>query len=195
MKEGIFTAATIPFGIYILTETKLFVQPTAWSFYERWETPACVAYVHSGQAHLIALSDFKEAEFRLLPPDVAQTGRQHKTDEAAMQDFNGLENTIGLSDSGSTIASEVLAQSLLGHTCHIPSLGEWQMLYTQKLFINFILSIIGASPIKNDLYLTSTRQIGQKMFAFSWCRGIKLHLSQYGDGLVRCISNVSLKKF
>lgn len=192
MKKGIFTATNVPDGSYILTEKKNFIQPTFYHLYRDEENPVCVAVVHSEQVMLIALMDLVRGHINLLHENAIQTGKEHATFDVALQDFNGLENTKHLSAAGSAIATEVLGHTLLGHPCHIPSLGEWVNIFDNKYGINSALLFSGKSPLKNGWYLTSTYSSDDLNFFFFFGSGCFCKSYQFAGGFVRCVSSVKL---
>lgn len=192
MSKGIFTATNVPDGVYILTKNKNFIQPPFWELYADKETPASVALVHSDRSLLITLTDLTENKINILPFDSVQTGKEHETIDSALQDFDGLENTKRLSDSGSIVATEVLRHNLLGYPCHIPTLGEWKRICVEKLLLNDAINILEESTLKDDCFLTSTRKSKLINYFFDLDIGIVCGNIQNNEGFIRCVSDVSL---
>ncbi|GAE83375.1 hypothetical protein [Bacteroides reticulotermitis] len=193
--KGLFTKDTVVDvleGVFIYTENGNFISPKFWGIHEDHEKATCAAIVNNGTILLIHPQDIEEGDVQLLDWEKSQSGKMHESVKDGLTDFNGAGNTKSLAEAGSEVAKQVLDLPLLGKPWHIPTLGELQLMYDNKVMLGAALLIAGQAPLKDYWYWTSTRRSEKSNFAFYWGNGFWGSSNQYCNYRVRPVSALSL---
>lgn len=190
--KGVFTSENVSNGIYIYTNDRKFIEPKFWGLYEQEETAICAAIINNGNILLVYPEDIRDENVSLLDWEQQQTGKQIPTIDRALKDYAGKENTKALADAGSEIAKEILILTMGKRKWHIPTLGELQLMYDNKVMLGAALAISGNKPLSDLWYWSSTRRSNKSIFVFYWNYGIRNFSYQYNFNRVRPVSASSL---
>ena len=116
----------------------------------------------------------------------------------ARQDMKGKENTIAISDACHgyydgyrTGSAAEDCQAMFDGKGHLPSLGEWQMLYDNKSAINKMMAAIGGTALQEKWYWSSTLyNASPHSWYFCWYNGNTNYYRRYFDFSVRAVMEI-----
>ena len=174
-----------PDGVYITT-----VEGNCWMkdfFSESHEIARGVAVIR-GKHQIVVHPNGSSEDIILLESYKRISGKTYDNIEDGLTDFDGMNNTDQLLKLGSQAA--IYCKSI-GHEWYLPTLGEMQLIFDNKLELDACLAVIG-TPLYDGWHWTSTRFSECSNLVFDWSNGLRFYDYQVSSSRVRPVSASSL---
>lgn len=182
-EDGMYEKDSAPDGVYIVTDREKLILPEFWGLHKTRVTPIGVAVIGSDKRIFIDMQESDE-ELQMLS-ECESVGKEYRSRETALKDFDGEANTEALAKKGSPAALYCT-----GRGRHLPSLGEMKLVNKYRELVDAALVMIGGMPFKCGWYWTSTQYNSNHAWALFWSDEDVLNDTKSFTSRVRAFSSL-----